>query len=267
MRANEHFAQAPALDGFYTDNVFWKPRMDADWNEDGVIDSQNDPNVQLWYRTGYRHCCDIAHASMPGKYQLGNVIDPGTAGAVDGGLIEAILGQSYLPEAWGEFHEVMRWYRQALETTVQPQLTIFSQQGRPTDYQSFRYGLGASLLDNGYYNFNDSSNLYYNNPWLDEFNSSPGSSVTSPATAPWSQGIYRKDFENGIVLVNPKGNGLQTVTLETTYYLIKGTREPSVNSGQATMSVTLQDRDGIIWFAGSPIEQPQPPNSLEVHPS
>ena len=28
----------PAIDGFYTDNVFWKPRVDGDWNRDGASD-------------------------------------------------------------------------------------------------------------------------------------------------------------------------------------------------------------------------------------
>jgi hypothetical protein len=267
------FSQAPQLDGTFMDNVFWKPRVDADWNQDGVTDSQNDPAVQLWYRQGYRHWFDLAHAAMPGKYQLGNVTDWGTAGAtltptagaVDGGLIEAMLGQGYSPETWGGFQEMMRWYRQVMAATAQPQLTIFGQQGNPTDYQSFRYGFGASLLDNGYYNFTDISDIYYKNPWFDEFNVSLGNSVNSPATAAWSQGVYRRDYQNGIVLVNPKGNGAQTVKLETTYYRIKGTQAPSVNSGQATTSVTLQDRDGIILLRAQPIKQPQAPNSLEVH--
>ncbi len=42
----------PLIDGFFTDNVFWKPRRDGDWNRDGKIDSQNDKTVQGWYRQG-----------------------------------------------------------------------------------------------------------------------------------------------------------------------------------------------------------------------
>ena len=29
----------PSIDGFFEDNVFWRPRVDADWNRDGVTDS------------------------------------------------------------------------------------------------------------------------------------------------------------------------------------------------------------------------------------
>jgi uncharacterized membrane protein len=48
------------------------------------------------------------------------------------------------------------------------------------------------------------------------------------------------------VLVNPKGNGTQTVTLETSYKHLSGTQAPSVNNGQTVTTVTLNDRDGVI---------------------
>ena len=48
-------------------------------------------------------------------------------------------------------------------------------------------------------------------------------------TAPWMQGVWRRDFDNGIVLVNPKGNGSQTVSLGGTFTKLKGTQAPTVN--------------------------------------
>jgi uncharacterized membrane protein len=63
---------------------------------------------------------------------------------------------------------------------------------------------------------------------------------------PYQNGVYRRDFENGIALVNPKGNGTQTVTLETSYKHLSGTQAPTVNNGQTVTTVTLNDRDGVI---------------------
>jgi len=40
----------PYLDGFFMDNVSWKPRMNGDSNLDGTSDNQNDATVQRWYR-------------------------------------------------------------------------------------------------------------------------------------------------------------------------------------------------------------------------
>jgi len=64
--------------------------------------------------------------------------------------------------------------------------------------------------------------------------------------------------------VNPKGNGAQTVTLETSYTRLAGTQVPAINSGQAVTTVTLQDRDGIILMRAAPVKVPKPPGSLQI---
>jgi hypothetical protein len=38
------------LDGTYTDNFFWKPAVNGDWNRDAKSDSLNDSTVGTWYR-------------------------------------------------------------------------------------------------------------------------------------------------------------------------------------------------------------------------
>ena len=79
--------------------------------------------------------------------------------------------------------------------------------------------------------------------------------------------MWRRDFTNGIALVNPKGNGTQTVQLGGTFIRIKGGQDPSVNNGQTVTSVTLQDRDGIILLRQTPAEQPKAPTAVSVGPS
>jgi hypothetical protein len=62
----------------------------------------------------------------------------------------------------------------------------------------------------------------------------------------WKDGIWRRDFEHAIVLVNPKGNGARTVSLEQAFRKLKGSQDPSVNDGSKVSKVTLRDRDGIV---------------------
>ncbi|MGH8327315.1 MAG: hypothetical protein ACRET2_11175, partial [Steroidobacteraceae bacterium] len=69
---------------------------------------------------------------------------------------------------------------------------------------------------------------------------------------------------NGIALVNPKGNGTQTVQLGGTFVKIKGTQDPSVNNGQTVTSVTLNDRDGIILLRQTPLSQPKAPTGVSI---
>src|SRR5262249_30721058 len=96
----------PSADGFFTDNVFWKPRRDADWNQDGKTDSADDPAVGSWLRQGYAQYVDTLRTALPGKLQIANVADWGQPQAVlteyrgkfDGGVLEGMIGKGYSME-------------------------------------------------------------------------------------------------------------------------------------------------------------------------
>jgi Hypothetical glycosyl hydrolase family 15 len=268
---NTYAKPAPALDGFFMDNVFWRPYIDGDWNRDGVVDSQKDPNVQSWFRQGYARYFTSLKTLMPGKYQLGNIGDWGTPDAVlteyqgvnNGGVLEAYVGKSYSVETWAGWAAMMAQYRKVMGAVAAPKLVVFNQWGSPTDYQGMRYGLGSCLLDDGYYSFTDNAKQYYGVVWFDELDHNLGSGSTKP-TAAWQKGVWRRDFDNGIVLVNPKGNGQQTVTLDTAYLKIKGAQDPVTNNGQTVTTVTLKDRDGIILLRQKPLIRPGAPSSFSV---
>jgi len=260
----------PALDGFYLDNVFWESRVDGDYNRDGTTDSASNPTTATWWRLGTRKHFDTMHQLMPGKYQLGNV-DWGVAAAVfpelnqqlNGGLMEGMIGYSWSFETWGGWTTMMQGYRKVMAALTAPQLGMFAQIGSATDYQSFRYGLASCLMDNGYYVFNTSA-TYSDAPAFDEYNAKLGNAISSPQTTAWQHGVYRRDFENGIALVNPKGNGAQTVQLETSYKRLVGAQAPNVNNGQTVTSLTLQDRDGVILMRLTPTVTPDPPGNVTV---
>jgi Hypothetical glycosyl hydrolase family 15 len=262
---------APAIDGFFMDNVFWRPYIDGDWNRDGVVDSQTNPTVQSWIRQGYARYFSLVKTLMPGKYQLGNIGDWGNPsstlteyqGMANGGVLEAYIGKSWSVETWAGWANMLAQYRKVMSASAAPKLVIFNQWGSSTDYQGMRYGLGTCLLDDGYYSFTDNSAGYYGVVWFDELDQSLGAAQAAP-TAAWQKGVWRRDFDNGIVLVNPKGNGPQTVTLETSYLKIKGTQDPVTNSGQTVTTVTLKDRDGIMLLRPNPVTRPATPTGFTV---
>jgi hypothetical protein len=101
-------------------------------------------------------------------------------------------------------------------------------------------------MDEGYYVYNTSAANGGDAPWFDEYQAALGNETSPPPASAWQNGVYRRDFENGIALVNPKGNGAQTITLETNFQRLSGNQAPAINSGQAVRTLTLQDRDGII---------------------
>jgi hypothetical protein len=264
--ATEFGKPNPSLDGIFTDNVFWKPRRDGDWNLDGKIDSQNDATVQGWYRAGYRLYLDTMKKALPGKMMLANVADWGQSNAVlteykgawNGGVLEHIIGSSWSVESQG-WPQMMAHYRKTMDALGAPKYGIFEQFGSTTDYQAMRYGFASCAMDDGYYAFNNAAHQNSGVPWFDEFDAKLGAAVSKPQTSAWQSGVYRRDFENGIVLVNPKGNGQREVTLEGDFVKLKGTQAPSVNDGSTVRKVTLKDRDGIVLMRAKPVKRPAPP--------
>jgi hypothetical protein len=87
--------------------------------------------------------------------------------------------------------------------------------------------------------------------WLDDVHFQAG--VTN---------LYRRDFQNGIVLVNPSAQAL-TVPLERDFRKILGTRDPVTNDGAITTQATVASNDALFLIgddriAPSPIMDLQP---------
>jgi hypothetical protein len=268
----QQYKPNPSIAGFYEDNVFWKPRVDADWNRDGKIEAKDSASAAAWLRQGYRKRFELLRQLMPGKLQIGNVADWGHKNAVltdldqtlNGGIMEGLLGVSYSPEQWHSWGEMMRWYRKTMAALAPPKLGMFHQFGTPGDYQAMRYGLASCLMDDGYYTFTDKNVGYHGVVWFDEFDAKLGQAIKPPATAAWQKGVFRRDFERGIALVNPRGNGPVEVVLEEDFRRIDGKQAPGVNNGERTRKVQLKDRDGIILLRLNAESPPSPPKLMTV---
>ena len=144
------------------------------------------------------------------------------------------------------------------------------------DYQRARFDLGSALLGDGYWG---AATTGYDAPlYFDEMDGGTlhqrgylGQAV-DPQPPSWAKlsaayvtsgkagytgegryanGVYRRDFANGVVLVNPS-SATQTVALETTLYHLKGLRTTSPNDGRAVTSVTLAKNDAVVLVSTPP---------------
>ncbi|MGH8588195.1 MAG: putative glycoside hydrolase [Gammaproteobacteria bacterium] len=288
---NTIWSKVPELDGTFTDNVFWKPRVSGDWNRDGTTDSQKNAAIYPEFRAGMMAHLNKIKELMPGKLVTGNIGDwgrpeatvPEYAGQLDGGLLERYIGETWSNEGIdqdgvyngrGSWSRMMGAYHKVMGLVKAPKLVIFGMKGKPTDYKAFRYGFASALMDDAYFDFSDGTGSIYTTKvvWFDEYDlagsrntSWLGNAIDSPQTAPWQNGVYRRRFQNGMVLVNPRGNGDRTVTIGSGYKRFKGKQDTAHNNGLAATSVELADRDGILLVATTGDadggETPAPPPS------
>lgn len=133
--------------------------------------------------------------------------------------------------------------------------------GTALEYQLMRYALCTALLDDGYLACGVDGYDWSLVRWYDEFGDDSLTQVnvkrgylgvgltTRPTSPTWSQGtlgVWSRSFTNGIAIVNPRGNGSQTISLGDSYTKLSGAQQPSINSGATVTSVTVGDGDGII---------------------
>lgn len=262
---HKRLLRGAGFDIWYSDNNFWQPRSDADWDRDGTSDPHDSARAREWWRNGQRAYYDAAKAIAPEMSLMvnadsdldGSAFPPGAdrfpqyRKVAHGAFMEHVMGKDWSVETWGGWNLAMRWYRGLKLNLSAPRMVIFDAWLPVTDdYQYLRYAFATCLMDDGYFS---ASTDYNQIVWFDEYDLAGrgstkwlGEAIDAPQTAPWSKGVYRRRFANGMVLVNPKGNGRRTVQIEPGYRRFMGTQDPSVNDGSAARAVTLEDRDGVF---------------------
>ena len=270
------FRDIPEFDIWYFDNWFYRPRVTADWDGDGLNDDKNSETVRKAFRQGYVNAMRRARELAPQLIVMGNV--DGDASSNNGmltepefrgqiiALYEGAIGLSYSSENWSGWKTMMRQY-QTTTMNAQDNVAAMTVHGSADDYALMRYGLASCLMDNGYYYYTSIEGQFRSALWFDEYDVNLGYAIDPPQFNPWQQGVYRRRFQKGMALVNPKGNGTRTVQMELGYSRISGNQDKVTNNGQTVSSLTLVERDGIILVnSQSPGEnaKPKPPILSQV---
>ncbi|MEP9415046.1 putative glycoside hydrolase [Gordonia sp. VNQ95] len=141
-------------------------------------------------------------------------------------------------------------------------MTIDSVRGPATSrYARARLFLTLTLLQNGwwapmgadygqvrYYDELDGGGLgrgYLGKPIVADPDMAALSARTSTGTGSPREGVYRRDFDHGIVLVNTTDEPV-SIDLERPYRHLKGTQDPVVNNGRSVQRVAIGARDGVV---------------------
>lgn len=226
----------------------------------GNVDDLSGSNISTLYNTSFTP--DLSAISP-----LSQVIDGGVGG-------EYWLGSAFSKETQeagnspaSKSTDVLRNHARFTDAAVKyPQLLIYSSReitnaNTSGNWQKFRFGLGACLVfTNGA--FDDT--LAADTTWDPDEYTNAGAGIGwlgrpvdsqqySASIAQGSVGVYVRRFTNGYVVVNPRNNGSQTITLPYSGTRINGRSgksDLSVNDGSSVTggvsTWSAADRDAIL---------------------
>jgi hypothetical protein len=226
-----YFKDVPEFDLVFLDNVMNPPRAKGDWDGDGANDDPKDAKVLQAHYAGHAAHWRRLRELMPGKPLMANVdhdlANPEWRGVLEGAFLEGLMGERWSIESWGGWEAMMTRYRAVLANTREPKLVGFNVHGDPRDERFFRYAYASCLLADGYFSFTDKARGYSSVPWFEAYGLELGQAITAPPDAPWRDGVWRRDFERGVALVNPTGSA-RTVELEPGRRLRLGAKDAIV---------------------------------------
>lgn len=243
------FQPHPEFDIWYVDNVMWRPRVTGDWDGDGKDDDRNDPRIQSAYRRGMASHWAAIRKVQPKIPIMGNtdsdLSTPEFRQKLDGAFLEGWMGKAWSIEQQKNWSAAMTLYRTTLSNLPKGAILGINVHGAEKDFRFLRYALASCLMDDGYFCFSENTVGYSSVSWFDEFDVPLGRARTEPPQSAWQNGVWRRDFDGGLALVNPTDETV-TVTLEPGFRKIRGRQDPKTNDGEAATQVTLAKKDGII---------------------
>ncbi len=280
----EWWIQNDVWDGVFGDSVNWQPRTPRsgaaiDWS--GGTESNSD-TVKSEFRKGHRAYWHEMRRLAPDKWitvnhdwylseypnALGRWALPEYDQEVDGGLLERVMRSSDLEgKPKTPWSQTIRNYRRSMDYFLNPDLTVFVVVGESDNYRFFRYSFATCLLNDGYFEYAPLGPYQYGTvEWFDEFDLAGtadttwlGRAIDQPPEAAWRNGVWRRDFEGGVAIVNPRGNGPVTISVEPGLRRIAGEQDPRVNNGEPAGQINLEDGDGIILVRDGVVKAPATP--------
>lgn len=244
------FEAVPEFDIWYFDNVMAHPRItSADWKREGRNQAGHSPEVQQAFRRAQAAHWERARKLAPELLFMGNPDNdlsfPEYKGRLQAAFLEGVMGESWSLYTNGGWARMMERYHQTFGNLAAPRIVGFNVSGKPNDFRLLRFALSSCLMNDGYFSFTDAKRGYSTVPWFDEYDVKLGKPLDPPQIKPWRDGVYRRRFENGLVLVNPTSRG-KRVIFEKGYAHFRGKQAPRINNGRPASSIFLAPEDGVL---------------------
>ncbi|MBU2509251.1 VCBS repeat-containing protein, partial [Patescibacteria group bacterium] len=231
------------LDAAYSDvTYFYGNNIDPDGN--GYANSPAQTN-EAWKAGMSRLIANMRGALGPNKIIMNN------SSAAYASQVNGVLFENFPRFGWAY---PFREFQTTIAANVRPSVTSINtntnNKETPSDYRMMRYGLTSALLSNGYFSFDAGDQGHERTWWYDEYEASLGEAkgglrrLAGRGTGV-SPGVWMREFERGIVLVN-SDTIPHRVTLPGTYEKLRGSQDKATNDGGLIRTITLPAQDGII---------------------
>lgn len=243
-------------DGIFYDmvfaNLYWLNNGDIDIDQDGQMDN-SEAIDNYWYsqtndllqKTKARiNKPLIANLNIPDNYEEN---------------LNGIMMENFPAEWLGEngWSLLMNSYLKNLPDKNQlPQIYIINSNvdntGQMDNYREMRFGLTNTLLGDGYFSFDSGDQTHSQTWWYDEYDENLGQAESSPhnlldqGNKEIKPGLWRRDFENGITLVNSTDQNQVYVFDKEEFESINGTQDRRINHGAKVNLVNLKPKDGVV---------------------
>lgn len=129
------------------------------------------------------------------------------------------------------------------------------------NYRKMRFSLGSTLLGDGYFSFDFGDQNHGQLWWYDEYDVDLGKAISSPVNIldknnkNWKSGVWRRDFENGIIVVNSTDENKNYVFTDEAFAKINGSQDRLVNNGSRINMVSLMGRDAVVLLGKAKASQ------------
>ena len=252
-------------DGVFYDNTWgdisWLNNGNLDLNNDGVIDSATKAD-KMW-SDGFKKMLAKTRELTGNDFSIvGNGRDYyGYQSFLNGMMLEDF------PSAWesnGNWVGSLNTYLNLPGSNVYPQTSIIDTLDKNQEnYQHFRFGLASALLGDGFYGFDSDIYNHAQTWWYGEYNVNLGPAQSAAynllsTTTEVKAGLWRRDFKNGLALVNSTNQKQNFVFSKEDLERIKGTQAPLINSGERINYIELAPQDGVILLKRTTVIQNSP---------
>ena len=231
-------------DGVYYDNA-WDSithfaGTDLDFNNDHSIDTNLNAQWVAGMKKIYNQTRQLAGANTI-------IVGNGTTAEYNNELNGKML-ENFLPAFWTS---TMNRY-QANFSSANPTINLINvntANSGSQNYQAVRFGLGSTLLEDGYFSYDYGDTNHGQTWWYDEYDVDLGTALGDATSKNnydnYQPDVWQRDFTNGLALVNATSQ-TQTIKLGGDYEKIHGNQDTEVNDGSIISETMIDGYDGLI---------------------